>query len=473
MSYPWKHLNPKDGYAVRRTSFLSNVDQKVMTLLYQPLIGAKAYALFMSWWSETEMNGRGMKEGILADMLTLQSIGIPEFYDARIRLEAVGLLKTYSRKDGSYYVYEMIAPVNPEVFFEDDIYQLLLLNQVGASQFKRLKEQFLLPVWDAEPFEEITRNFTEVYNFTMDSNKKSELEQVNQSIDTQFDLKNYEFKITMDDTGFDWAFFDTNINNQFVNKKSVRQQKDVIETLHLIYGIDELKMSNYVLAASDPETGKLDANKLKTAVHNNHRPQKNVIQMQASNQPTTPEKAPAKKYSGVSSADAQLLEMSERRNPADFLISIKKQKGGFVTKVEQWTLEDIVAQSGLAIPVINILIHYILVIKNNAVFERNLAYKIANDWAQNQVSTPEKAMEKVRSMYEKKEDKPQRKYPKRNNSSGYSYPKASGRKETLPEWAKERPNQEKVTDAPLSPEDQEAFKERLKKIRSYRKEGDE
>ena len=121
MSYPWKHLNPKDGYAVRRTSFLSNVDKKVMTLSYQPLIVAKAYALFMSWWSETEMNGRGMKEGILADMLTLQSIGIPEFYDARIRLEAVGLLKTYSRKDGSYYVYEMIAPVNPEVFFEDDI----------------------------------------------------------------------------------------------------------------------------------------------------------------------------------------------------------------------------------------------------------------------------------------------------------------------------------------------------------------
>src|SRR5699024_7802806 len=106
---------------------------------------------------------------------------------------------------------------------------------------------------------------------------------------------------------------------------------------------------------------------------------------------------------GVSSQDAQLLQLSEKRNPADFLISIKKQKGGFLTKVEQWTLEDIVSQSGLSTAVINILIHYILVIKENAVFERNLAYKIANDWGQSQVSTPVQAMEKVRHLYRSEE----------------------------------------------------------------------
>src|SRR5699024_3837271 len=170
---------------------------------------------------------------------------------------------------------------------------------------------------------------------------------------------------------------------------------------------------------------------------------------------------------GVSSQDAQLLQLSEKRNPADFLISIKKQKGGFLTKVEQWTLEDIVSQSGLSTAVINILIHYILVIKENAVFERNLAYKIANDWAQNQVTTPEKAMEKVRQLYEKNEKKSQMSKPSYSDSRRNVTQKSTYRKETLPEWATETAAT-KQEDEPLSEEEQQAFKERLKKIRNFR-----
>jgi len=229
-------------------------------------------------------------------------------------------------------------------------------------------------------------------------------------------------------------------------------------------------MSRYVLAASDPETGKMDANKLKSLVHNNHKMRRPKVTSIPQEEKTSDQQ---KDYTDFSSADAQLLQLSEKRNPADFLISIKNQKGGFLTKVEQWTLEDIVSQSGLPSPVINILIHYILVVKNNAVFERNLAYKIANDWAQNHVSTPEKAMEKVRQLYLKKEEKPVNASAKKNYSKRSWNSKPSGRKETLPDWAKDTNSRKGTSDSPLSEEEQQAFRDRLKKIRSLRKEGEE
>src|SRR5699024_8876402 len=105
------------------------------------------------------------------------------------------------------------------------------------------------------------------------------------------------------------------------------------------------KMSRYVLECADPSSGKIDPAKLKTLIHRNHRGQ---AVKPAHAERENNKNIASKSYRGVSSQDAQLLQLSEKRNPADFLISIKKQKGGFLTKVEQWTLEDIVSQSGLS-----------------------------------------------------------------------------------------------------------------------------
>src|SRR5690606_40762165 len=73
------------------------------------------------------------------------------------------------------------------------------------------------------------------------------------------------------------------------------------------------------------------------------------------------------------------------------------QKNGYISKPEEWTLEDVVKKSRLPNAVINILIHYILVIQGNVVFEKGLAYKISNDWAQNKVTRSEEHTSELQS----------------------------------------------------------------------------
>src|SRR5699024_5325381 len=98
-------------------------------------------------------------------------------------------------------------------------------------------------------------------------------------------------------------------------------------------------------------------------------------------------------------SEAAVIRHAKQTAPANYLRSIKDQKGGFVTSDELWVLKELVESSQLSKDVINILLHYILVVKEAVVLEKRYAMKIANDWAQSGVRTPEQAIQKVKELY--------------------------------------------------------------------------
>lgn len=94
--------------------------------------------------------------------------------------------------------------------------------------------------------------------------------------------------------------------------------------------------------------------------------------------------------------------------------------------------------------------------------------KIANDWAQNKVRTPEDAILKVKELYNKQEESKQQ--PKKQQSN-YRYNnkfRPNRKKETLPDWAKEE-NKQKTDDDVVS-KDGDALKARLDQIRKMRQQ---
>lgn len=46
----WMELLPIDRYKVSAKGLLHNYDRKVLTMLYQPLIGSRAFSLYMTLW---------------------------------------------------------------------------------------------------------------------------------------------------------------------------------------------------------------------------------------------------------------------------------------------------------------------------------------------------------------------------------------------------------------------------------------
>src|SRR4051812_14729950 len=95
MNQHWKELLAIDRYTVKSSSVLQDLDRKILTLLYQPLIGSKCYSLFMTLWGELEQNRLWGDETTHHSLMTIMQSNLRDIYRERLKLEGLGLLKTY------------------------------------------------------------------------------------------------------------------------------------------------------------------------------------------------------------------------------------------------------------------------------------------------------------------------------------------------------------------------------------------
>src|SRR5690625_1886891 len=109
MSFVGKIL-PVEGYKVIFSGTLHVDYTKSLTHLYQPLIGINAIALYYTLVHEIELQNLTDKQTHHTLMGAL-NLPLDAIYEARIKLEGIGLLKTYKTKSDSevVYTYELIT----------------------------------------------------------------------------------------------------------------------------------------------------------------------------------------------------------------------------------------------------------------------------------------------------------------------------------------------------------------------------
>ena len=459
MSYPWKNLRPKDTLVLSKSSVLSDLNVSCILSLYQPLMGIQAGSLYLL--IKEYLNTRDEKEVTLSDIMTQLDMGIKDYYEARIRLEAYGLLKVYShreKKDTQLLILE--APLHPVHFFNDTMLRMLLTEKLGERLVSELKEKFISPARSVEDYKEITKSFQDVVHFNMENYTETF-----HSVDAPDPLKKGTLMDAVSkDSDFDWSFFTSGLNKHFIDSRSLTSEvKKLIDTFHSIYGVNELDMQKFVLESADINTGEVSEKKLTRLIHDHYLGKSKQVRSDQSAEKTNDGRLQELKASGFSGEEIEIILHAEKTQPYAYLKSIKQQKGGYVTSNETWLLKELIEQAPLSTAVINILMNYILVVKNAPTLEKNLANKIANDWAQSKVNSPEDAIRKVKELYESVREKNRQ----RQTRPKARYNQASTRKETLPSWTEDKHQ----TDEKISKEEEEAFREKLRKIRKQ-KSGD-
>ncbi|MGO2083135.1 replication initiation and membrane attachment family protein [Vagococcus sp.] len=468
MTNAWEKLKPKDQFSIRLTGGYNEVDYQTLTLLYQPLIGTTAFSLLTNLLHHSKVRTKeSVEHAFLFDQL---DIGLPNFYAARSRLEAIGLLRTYTRQidQGHHFIYLIMRPVSPELFLTDDVMALLLLDKIGENSFKQLVQLFKTKTDDLTSYSEITQNFTDV--FTLDKNLLSREEpQINSAKEALKTTETLERPktINLDNRSFDWDFFRQLMDKLPVNLNNMTNQfKKTIDTFHYLYGINELEMQQYVISALDVVTNQVNLKDLKQLIYrdyHNKKKQQETTSLKQETLQTEKEQNTFRKNTlkreKYTAEEIEVILSCEHIAPLIFLKSIKEQKGGYVANNERWTVENIRNQSGLPDSVINMLIHYCLVGRDETSLNQNMMNSIANDWVQKKLFSPEAALSKVKEYQEESQNKYNRKtnYSKTNGKSI--------RQETLPEWAK---SDEARVETPLSSEEQTFFEEQLKKVTAMR-----
>ncbi|WP_088006615.1 replication initiation and membrane attachment family protein [Indiicoccus explosivorum] len=412
MAATYNELHPTDAYCVFLPYPFSDYDRQLLTLLYQPLIGFEAAALYLTLWAE----GESMKEPAPHYRL-MEGMGTSDsaILDSRIRLEAIGLLKSF-RKEGEQrsFIYELCPPLDPKTFFSDPLLSMFLFRKIGESAYKRTRERLTAHLPNKEGFAEVSRTFTDVFTPVREKDGIPA-----QADDGQTRARTpYETEID-----FDFGTLRQGLSEQLVPARVLTPAiRLLIAKLAFLYGFGPLDMQKVVLlAVGDDFQLKEDALKKAAA---------DLYKMTVSAK--APELAPVRQAkkdrenTQPKTRQDEIIDYFETASPAEVLRDIADGKEPLPADVQ--LANQLVLTHGMEPPVVNVLLQYVL-LKTDMKLTKGYVEKIASHWIRKNVRTAKEAMELARTEHDQYV-----KWKKEGPAPSSGNRRKSGREEKVPDW---------------------------------------
>ncbi|KML45422.1 MULTISPECIES: replication initiation and membrane attachment family protein [Bacillaceae] len=471
MAQHWQEMLPIDRYTVAASGLLHDYDRKVLTLLYQPLIGSVCFSLYMTLWAELEENRLWSSSNSHHSLMNFMGMGLKDIYEARLKLEGIGLLKVYVNKDEETrsFIYELLPPLTPEQFFLDGMLNIYLYKKLGKNQFMRLKRFFSdQKVQPARGYKEVTKAFQDVFQSGHPGSFDDEVIQLmNETDEAGYIGRREQEGIQIGSEDFNFELLQAGLNESLVPKKALTVKvKESISNLAFLYGIDPIQMKNIVISAVN-EDNEINIDELRKSARDWY---------QFQNQDMLPSLIdrvqPASHQSQKKQPETQeeeLIRYLEITSPRQLLKDISG--GAEPSKGDLQIIEDVMFQQKLLPGVINVLIQYVM-LKTDMKLTKGYVEKIAGHWARKKIKTPQEAIELA-----KKEHRQYLDWAEGKKTAGPAGNKRKPiRTEMLPDWFDENSSEAaKKEQAQQQNSEKEQYerelkkrelKEKLKKLRS-------
>lgn len=464
MKQHWNEVQPVDSFSVTMNGILNQHDKKIITFLYQPLIGPICTSLYSTLWHAVEENRLWSEEWSHYHLMNLLGLNLQEIYNARLKLEGIGLLSSYiqNNTDSRTFIYELHQPLSAEQFFTDGMLNIYLYQKLGQSHFLRLKRSFTDKKVDKETFMDITRSFQDVYaSLGTESLTNNEAHEASDpGIGQGFARREEGVPIQIDGNDFDFDLLLAGLTAMMVPRKAfTKAVKEAIAKLSFLYGINAIEMQNIVLSSLTADH-EINIDDLRKAARDWYQMENNdnLPQLVDRHQPVIHRES----VSQGDTQESQLIYYLETVSPRQLLIDLSE--GAQPAKADLQAVEDIMFQQHLLPGVINVLIHYVM-LRTDMKLNKNYLEKIASHWSRKKVKTVISAMELAKSEHRQYQE-----WASGNKGTNQRKSKVI-RKEKLPDWfvAKEKSDQPEVKE--ISKELEEKRK-RLEAIqRKYRNNG--
>ncbi|MFA9558703.1 replication initiation and membrane attachment family protein [Evansella sp. AB-rgal1] len=430
----WKEIIPSDRYIAFMEDRLHETDRDVVTLLYQPLIGATAYSLYMTLVSEVARNERKIVEQTHKSLMIYTGKNLDELFQERKKLEAIGLVKVLREKQGDelVYYYALQAPLSPEAFFKDDMLSVFLYNRIGSKdKYVKLRNSFRIDTVEKKELENITKSFDQVFTSVHPSEMRSSHPDMLDAITSSDTLEGRgktDYELASND--FDYEAFLAFLP-AFVPKKEFAKADNerLIQKLAFLYKLDPSEMSKVVQDAI-LHTDELDHAELRNQVKRRYRvkevdhPPKLGLRVQ-------PEELRTVKTEPKTEEEKQIFYY-ETTSPIEFLQELGE--GAKVYPGDMEIVEQLMFDYKLEPGVVNVLLEYLFFVSEKKLI-KNFAFKIAGHWKRAQLKTVKEAMLFAKKEVEKNEAYKQAEKNKPKDASKSNFSKQSNvRAEPLPKW---------------------------------------
>ena len=401
---------PADTYTVINKTVINGNDKKIVTMLYQPIIGYTASSLYFTLIDDLD------KLELISDDLTHHhlmanmQLKLDKIVEAREKLEAVGLLKTYLKKGSiNQYVYLIYSPLTANEVFNHPILNIVLYNNLGKTEYDKLLNYYKIPRINLKDYTDITSTFDEVFSPVPG---KSNI--VNEDI-----IKKDSNSLILNEC-IDFDLLISSIPTEMTHSKCFTSDiKELINSLAFTYNIDDQAMISLVRDAIN-EKGVIDKTILRKSCRNYYQFEEGgrLPTLVYNKQPDY-----LKKPEGDMSKWAKMVYTFENISPYDFLKA--KYKGVEPTSRDLKLVENLLIDQKLPPGVVNVLLAYVLKI-NNQKLNKNYIETIVGQWKRLNIETVEDAMNITL-----KEHKRVKKMMTKDNQK---VSKKIGKEESLPAW---------------------------------------
>ena len=411
------NILPADTYTVINKTILTENDRKILTMLYQPILGSDSINLFFTLWMDLDKNEFMSMEENHHHLMTSMSMPLDKLVAAREKLEAIGLLKTFfkEREDSNNYVYELFSPIPASEFLSHPILNIVLYNAVGKSEYQRITNYFKVPRVSLNDYEDITKEFTEIFTSTPSTTFE------NNAINIK---SNNSLGITLEDK-VDFDYLLSSMPKETINDKTFTKDiKKLLNDLTWVYNLSMDELKNIILSSLNSKN-MIDKTILRKNARNYYQYQNNgkLPSLIFQNQPEY-----LRSPIGKDSKRAKIIYTFETTSPYNFLKS--KNNGSKPTDRDLKLIENLAVDLELKPAVINVLLDYALRVNNNKL-NKNFIETIAGQWKRLDIETAEEAMEQALKESKKKTTK----------TSTYSKKEA-----IVPEWFGKEYEKEEITE---------------------------
>ena len=367
---------PADIYMVVNKTVITSTDRKIITMLYQPIIGHVATSLYFTLCDDLDKREVMSEELTHYHLMMTMQLKLESIVIAREKLEAIGLLKTFFKKENvNTYVYQLYSPLSAAEFLNHPILNVVLYNNLGKKEYQKVVSYFKIPRINLKDYQEITKQFDEVFT-PVPGNSITENDDI---ADTNKNRPTLMHQI-------DFNLLISSIPESMISPNCFNNDvKELINNLSYAYGIDDLTMQG-IVRDSLKERGLIDKNELRKNARNYYQFE------QGGRLPTliyTTQPEYLRSPTGDVSNWAKMVYTFETVTPYDYLKS--KYKNGEPSARDLRLIESLLTDMKLKPGVVNVLIAYVLKI-NNQKLSKNYVETIAGQWKRLNIETVEDAM---------------------------------------------------------------------------------
>lgn len=462
-------IAPMQPYYIVNQVKLTPLQLEALTHFYQPITGPVAVSVYLTLLN-TPLTEKHQSERYVHNQLIEQMrLTMHNLDDAIKHLEAIGLVKTYrdrhshaeTRRQTLYY--QVIAPLDPRAFIEQSHLRAVLFNQIGPHNYHALLNRFTPETLDLSSFDEITLSFNQMYQVG------SEIPSQNGELAS--DRPTAQINIEAASETFNYSqFLQFVMANHVDHSELTVELKENVLAMHQMFELNEAQMAEVVKLATNQLTNKIEQDKFIEIIQKRQQQNQSVQLTQSNEFPKnyTKQEIEARKqaikqqYPEINDQQISIILLCEQMPAETFLTKTKNAKKGFPNDDELYFINNLQTRSNLSLPTINLLVYYLLVMQGQPNVYKGSLQRIANDWQQNELNSPETVFQYLNKQAQVEKIKQNqgnyRKFPNKKQSNTYSEP--------IPEWLQKQ--NETNGDSPqetqsevVSKESQDAIRARL------------